>query len=58
MLFRSAEVLIERLGRLAIPVAMGGQFGHGTRNLALPYGCLCELDTRAGTLVALEGVVS
>ena len=54
----TAEVLIERLGRLAIPVAMGGQFGHGTRNLALPYGCLCELDTRAGTLVALEGVVS
>jgi muramoyltetrapeptide carboxypeptidase len=54
----TAEVLVERLGRLAIPVAMGGQFGHGTRNLALPYGCLCELDTRAGTLVALEGVVS
>jgi muramoyltetrapeptide carboxypeptidase len=54
----TAEVLIERLGRLAIPVALGGLFGHGTRNLALPYGCLCELDTRTGALVALEGVVS
>ncbi|HEY2730778.1 MAG TPA: LD-carboxypeptidase [Polyangia bacterium] len=54
----AAEVLVERLGRLAIPVAVGGLFGHGTRNLALPYGCLCELDTRRGTLVALDGAVS
>ena len=44
--------------RLAIPVVTGGLFGHGTRNLALPYGALCELDTRKGTLVALEGAVS
>jgi muramoyltetrapeptide carboxypeptidase len=54
----AAEVLAERLGRLAIPVATGGLFGHGTRNVALPYGCLCELDAFNGTLVALEGVVS
>jgi muramoyltetrapeptide carboxypeptidase len=54
----AAEVLVERLGRLAIPVATSGLFGHGTRNVALPYGCLCELDTRRGTLAALEGVVS
>ena len=54
----AAEVLVDRLGRLAIPVAMNGRFGHGTRNLALPYGCLCELDTRRGNLIALEGVVT
>ena len=54
----AAEVLVERLGRLAIPVARGGLFGHGTRNLALPYGCVCELDTLKGTLSALEGAVS
>jgi muramoyltetrapeptide carboxypeptidase len=54
----AAEVLAERLGRLAIPVVAGGLFGHGTRNLALPYGCVCELDTMKATLVALEGVVS
>ncbi|HLK90375.1 MAG TPA: LD-carboxypeptidase [Polyangia bacterium] len=52
------EVLLERLGRLPIPVVRGGVFGHGTRNRALPYGTLCELDTPAGTLVALEGAVS
>jgi muramoyltetrapeptide carboxypeptidase len=52
------EVLVERLGRLAIPVALGGTFGHGTRNVALPYGAMCELDTPSGTLVALEGAVS
>ena len=52
------EVLTERLGRLPIPVALGGAFGHGTRNRALPYGTMCELDTLAGTLTALEGAVS
>jgi muramoyltetrapeptide carboxypeptidase len=52
------DVLVERLSRLMIPVAMGGLFGHGTRNLALPYGVTCELDTRHGALIALEGVVS
>jgi muramoyltetrapeptide carboxypeptidase len=51
-------VLVERLGRLPIPVVIGGAFGHGTRNRALPYGTLCELDTRTGTLTALEGAVS
>jgi len=51
------EVLIERLARLPIPVVLNAQIGHGPRNLALPYGCLVELDTRTGTLVALEGVV-
>jgi muramoyltetrapeptide carboxypeptidase len=54
----AAEVLVDRLSRLAIPVVTGGLFGHGTRNLALPYGTLCELDTRKGTLVAMEGAVS
>ncbi|HEY5450560.1 MAG TPA: LD-carboxypeptidase [Polyangia bacterium] len=52
------EVLVDRLGRLSIPVALGGAFGHGTRNRALPYGTLCELDTAAGTLTALDGAVS
>ena len=31
--------------------------GHGDRNIAVPYGTLVELDTRHGTLVALEGAV-
>jgi len=54
----AAEVLVERLGRLPIPVALGATIGHGTRNAALPYGTLAELDTIQGTLVALEGAVS
>ena len=52
------EVIEERLGRLAIPVVTGGQFGHGARNRSLPYGTLCELDSREGTLTAIEGAVS
>ena len=52
------EVLLERLGRLAIPVAFGAPIGHGIRNVAVPYGTLVELDTRHGTLVALDGAVA
>ena len=52
------EVLVDRLGRLPIAVALGGAFGHGARNRALPYGALCELDTRTGTLTTLTGAVS
>ncbi len=51
-------VVAERLGRLAIPVAIGAPIGHGSRNRALPYGARAELDTKAGTLNALEAVVS
>jgi muramoyltetrapeptide carboxypeptidase len=54
----AVEVLEERLGRLAIPVAAGAPIGHGTRNVAVPYGALVELDTRFGTLTALEGAVA
>ena len=52
------EVLIERLGRLPIPVVVGAAVGHGSRNRALPYGALCELDAFTGVLTAMEGVVS
>lgn len=53
-----AQVIEERLGRLAIPVAFGAPVGHGMRNRALPHGALVELDTRFGTLTAMEGAVS
>jgi muramoyltetrapeptide carboxypeptidase len=52
------EVLVERLERLAVPVVLGGTFGHGDRNTALPYGTVVHLDAANGTLVALEGAVS
>ncbi len=53
-----AEVIDDRLGRLAIPVATGAPIGHGSRNVALPYGALVELDTRFGTVTAIESAVS
>jgi muramoyltetrapeptide carboxypeptidase len=52
------QVVRERLGRLNIPVVLGARIGHGARNLALPYGVPVSLDAQAGTLVALEAVVS
>jgi muramoyltetrapeptide carboxypeptidase len=54
----AAEVVVDRLGRLPVPVALGAPVGHGTRNVAVPYGALVELDTWRGTLTALEGAVS
>jgi muramoyltetrapeptide carboxypeptidase len=54
----AAEVIEERLARLAIPVVVGAPVGHGGRNVALPYGALVDLDSRFGTLRALEGAVS
>jgi muramoyltetrapeptide carboxypeptidase len=55
----SAEAVVkERLGRLDVPVALGAPIGHGSRNVALPYGVQVRLDADAGTLVALEAAVS
>lgn len=44
------EVVTERLGRVGVPVAVGAPFGHGRRNLALPYGAEVELDASGGML--------
>jgi len=52
------EVLVERLGRLKVPVAFNGGFGHGDRKASLPYGVRVELDTNSGLLTAIEGAVS
>lgn len=52
------EVLLERLGRLSVPVALGGAFGHGRCKASLPYAAQVELDTDSGTLTAIEGAVS
>lgn len=51
------HVVAERLRRFDRPVAVGARIGHGSRNRALPYGVRVELDTHAGTLVALEAAV-
>jgi muramoyltetrapeptide carboxypeptidase len=51
-------VVRERLARLSVPVALGAPFGHGRRNVALPYGAQAVLDAQAGTLTALEAAVS
>jgi muramoyltetrapeptide carboxypeptidase LdcA involved in peptidoglycan recycling len=44
------DVLRERLGGLNVPVALGGLFGHGERNRALPYGAQVVLDAGQGVL--------
>jgi muramoyltetrapeptide carboxypeptidase len=46
------EVLVERLGRLGIPVWGGAPIGHGGRNRAVPLGVRARLS--AGTLEFLE----
>lgn len=51
------DVLVERLGRLTIPVALNGGFGHGDRKASLPYGARVEFDSGSGQLLAIEGAV-
>jgi muramoyltetrapeptide carboxypeptidase len=52
------DVLVERLGRLPIPVVLNGGFGHGDRKASLPYGAPVDLDASTGELTAREGAVS
>jgi muramoyltetrapeptide carboxypeptidase len=47
-------VVVERLGRLGVPILVGAPLGHGTRNRSLPLGVRVELDATAGRLRFLE----
>lgn len=51
------DVLRDRLGDLAIPVAYGFPFGHVDDNWTLPEGVLARLDADSGTLELLEAGV-
>lgn len=53
----AAEVIIERLAPLGVPIVLGAPVGHGRRNRAMPHGAQVELDASAGTLTFLEGAV-
>ncbi|TFZ37544.1 LD-carboxypeptidase [Pseudomonas syringae] len=46
-----ADVLLERLGSLGIPVLGGLPVGHGDPNQAVPLGTQAILDADAGTLL-------
>lgn len=46
-----ADVLLERLGGLGIPVLGGLPVGHGSVNQAVPLGTRAVLDVEAGTLL-------
>jgi len=47
---KPADVLIERLGDLGIPVLGGLSIGHGDRNIAVSLGTYARLDADSGTL--------
>lgn len=53
-----AELLLDRLGDLGVPVALGFPFGHQPYNWTLPVGTRARLDATAGTLALLEPAVS
>lgn len=52
-----AEVLLDRLGSLGVPVAFGFPFGHVDDNWTLPLGVRARLDAAAGQLHLLEPAV-
>ena len=51
------EVLMDRLGDLDVPVAMGLEAGHGRPNRTLPLGVRARLDADRGSLDILDPVV-
>jgi len=48
------DVVAERLGKLAVPVAFGAPFGHAGRNQPVAFGCAHALDADTGKLTPLE----
>jgi len=52
-----AEVILDRLGSLGVPVAFGFPFGHVPDNWTVPVGVRARLDAGAGTLEILEPAV-
>jgi muramoyltetrapeptide carboxypeptidase len=51
-----ADVLLERLATLGVPLLGGLPIGHGTGQLSVPIGVPATLDATAGTLVAQPAV--
>jgi muramoyltetrapeptide carboxypeptidase len=51
-------VVLERLAAARIPVAVGAPIGHGSRNEAIPFGGLCELDLDRATIAITEPAVA
>jgi muramoyltetrapeptide carboxypeptidase len=52
------DVIDERLREFDLPGARGLAVGHGTRNLALPFGARAALDPARQTLAVLEPAVT
>jgi muramoyltetrapeptide carboxypeptidase len=50
----TAEVILDRLGGLGVPVLAGLPFGHIPENWTIPVGVRARLDADAGTLSLLE----
>ncbi|MGH7782029.1 MAG: S66 peptidase family protein [Candidatus Binataceae bacterium] len=53
-----ARFIAEQTDGFGIPVIVGIEAGHGTENLALPFGVRARLDANAATLKILEPAVS
>lgn len=54
----AAAVVDERLRALCVPGLIGAPFGHGDRNLALPFGGRCAIDFDARAAELLEPAVA
>lgn len=50
----AVETVVERLGRLGVPLMSGLPFGHGVPQLTVPLGVEAEVDTSAGTLTMCQ----
>jgi muramoyltetrapeptide carboxypeptidase len=53
----SADVMVERLQSIGVPVVMGLPFGHVDFNATIPVGAQARLDGDNGDLIILEAAV-
>jgi muramoyltetrapeptide carboxypeptidase len=51
-------VVAERLTALGVPGLAGAPIGHGSRNVAFPWGARCAVDLDASRVAILDGAVA
>ena len=50
--------VLERIHAFGLPAASGAPVGHGTRNEAVPFAAMCELDLDSRTIEITEAAVA
>jgi muramoyltetrapeptide carboxypeptidase len=56
--YSARNILEQAVAQLGVPTVSGADFGHVSRNQALPLGVMAELDANSKTMIIKESVVT